>query len=217
MNAADYYKANVGLVHSVSRKGYARLVAAKVGIDYEDVFQEMSVVFLKAYEHFDVSLGFQFSTFYFRSAYNRLNKWAGDMINERLKQGVMSVEELNGDDENSMEEVLYEDSETPEGVLCAKQMLETIDRRMSPLAKLILEWTLEPPPELADLYRKAHIKAEYGRSMGLDAKCFVQMSPRYVGRFISMVSDVSQARVRRALKEIDVLRRGSAWQEEEEE
>jgi RNA polymerase sigma factor (sigma-70 family) len=207
-NKAEFYKANVNLVHAVARKGHARLTAANVGIDYEDVFQEMSVVFLKAYEHFDASLGFQFSTFFYRSAYNRLNKWATDLIDERLKHGVVSIDELNdsGDGESALEEVLMVDPETPEENCRVTQLLEHIARTLSPLANLILTWAVAPPKELLDEVRKVELNAEFGRSIGLNVRCMTTVNPRFVSRFIQMISDVSQAEINKALKEIDTLR-----------
>jgi len=92
MNKAEFYKANVGLVHTVSRKGYTRLVKARVTIDYEDVFQEMSMVFLKACDGFDESRGFKFSTYFFMAAYNRLNNWAQALIDDRMRY--TSVDEM---------------------------------------------------------------------------------------------------------------------------
>lgn len=211
---AEFYKANVGLVHAVAKKGYTRLAAANVSVDYEDVFQEMAIVFLKAYEHFDASLGFQFSTFYYRSAYNRLNKWATDLIDERLKHGVVSIDELNdsADTESSLEEVLMVDPDTPEAHCRVTELLEHIARKLSPLANLILTWAVAPPKELLDEVRKAELNAEFGRSLGLNARCTVSVTPRFVSRFIQMISDVTQAEVNRALKEIEELRYTDAKQ-----
>lgn len=209
VNASEFYKANVGLVHTVARKGYSRLVSANVGIDYEDVFQEMSVVFLKAFEGFDPSRGFKFSTYFFMSAYNRLNAWAADMIDERLKHGVVSIEELNdgNEDENySLSEVLLVDEGTPEHSYRVVELLEHIARSLSPLASLLLTWSVAPPKELMDEIRKAELNAEFGRSLGLNVRCMASITPRYVGRFLRMVSDVSQGEIERAIKEIDALR-----------
>lgn len=208
MSAADFYKANVGLVHSVSRKGFARLTAAKVGIDYEDVFQEMSMVFLKAYQGFDESRGFKFSTYYYMAAYNRLNAWATDMIDERIKHGVVSIDELNeaGGEEMSLSETLLVDDTTPEDNVRAMQLLTHIKNKLSPLAGLILQWSIEPPPEVVQQIQAAQMNADYGRSRGLNSRCMAKPSPRYIAGFIRMISDVSAYEAERALKEIATLR-----------
>ena len=212
MTPADFYKANMGLVHVVSRKGFSRLASAKVTIDYEDVFQEMSIVFLKAFEGFDESKGFKFSTYFFMCAYNRLNKWAQDLIEERLKHGVVSIDELNASsDEGDMDlastlESFADPSADPESSYRVRELLEYMTRTLSPLAGLILEWSVAPPEEVLTEVEKAQQYAEYGRSVGFNSRCMVQVSPRYVASFIKMISDVSQPEVTRALKEIEDLR-----------
>jgi RNA polymerase sigma factor (sigma-70 family) len=217
MTPAEYYKANLGLVHSVSRKGFSRLATAKVVIDYEDVFQEMSIVFLKAFEKFDESKGFKFSTYYFMCAYNRLNRWAQDLIEERLKHGVVSIEELGqmtgeGDDfDMSAAMTDYADPSTdPESSYRVKELLDHMLKTLSPLAGLILEWSIAPPDEVMTEVRKAQDYAAYGRSQGHNTRCMVQVSPRYVASFIRMVSDVTPPEVAKALKEIEDIRYADA-------
>jgi DNA-directed RNA polymerase specialized sigma24 family protein len=208
MNAAQYYQANVGLVHMVSKKGYARLQAAGVAIDYDDVFQEMSVVFLKAYEKFDAERGFKFSTYYCMAAFNRCNGWAQDMIEERLKHGVVSIQELNhgGGEEVDLEEVLMADPNTPELHYRVTEFLEHVAKTLSPLATLILAWVVQPPQEIVQELRKAEAYALYGRQRGFNSRCMATITPRYVANFIRMISDVSQGEAEHALKEIERLR-----------
>jgi RNA polymerase sigma factor (sigma-70 family) len=212
MTLADFYKANMGLVHDVSRRGFSRLAAAKVTIDYEDVFQEMSVVFIKAFEGFDESRGFKFSTYYFMCAYNRLNKWAQDMIEERLKHGVVSIDELNAGSEDgdanlsSILEEFADPSNDPESSYRVRELLEYMGKTLSPLAGLIMEWSVTPPEEILTEVRKAQSYADYGRSRGYNTRCMVRVTPRYVATFIRMISEISQLEVNRALKEIDDFR-----------
>lgn len=211
MTPADFYKTNMGLVHNVSRKGFARLAAAKVVIDYDDVFQEMSIVFLKAFDKFDASKGFQFSTFYFMCAFNRLNRWAQLLIEERLKHGVVSVEELGagGDEDIDIASVISDfadPSSNPESSYRVQELLNYMSEALSPLAVLILEWSIAPPQELMTEVHKAQQYAEYGRATGHNSRCFVQIGPKYVASFIQLISDASQTEVNRALKELEHLR-----------
>lgn len=211
-SASEYYQANIGLVHTVARKGHARLLAAGVGLDYDDVFQELSIVFLKAYEKFDAERGFKFSTYFWMSAYNKLNSWAQDMIDERLRHGVVSIQEMsaNSGEEFDLEEVLMADPNTPESHYRVTQFLEHIARSLSPLAALILNWVVAPPPEMLSEIRKAEAYAVYGRQRGFNSRCMANVSPRYVANFICMISDVSQGETERALKEIERLRYSDA-------
>jgi len=209
MTAADFYKENVNLIHAVSRKGYARLQAAGVAMDYEDVFQEMSVVFLKAYERFDESLGFRFATFFYKAAYNRLNVWAQEMIEERLVHGTVSIEEMNTseDEEFNLQDVLMVDHETPEDHCRIRQFIRFIESSLSPLARLIVNWMVAPPEELMEEIRKAEANAEFGRSLGFNCRCMARITPRYVAGFIRMIStSIQESDCNKALKEIDRLR-----------
>lgn len=204
MNKAEFYKANVGLVHSVSRKGFNRLLAAHVTIDYEDVFQEMSIVFLRACDGFDESRGFKFSTFYFRSAFNRLNTWVQDLIDDRMHYS--NIDDMGGEDSEGLESVIFKDLDTPEGNYAVSQMIDHISKSLSPLAYLIFAWSLTPPPEIVQEVRKAQLQAEFGRALGYNTRCMVQLSPRYIGNFIRMISNASQYEVDAALKEIDRMK-----------
>ena len=212
MTPADYYKANMGLVHVVSRKGFSRLAAAKVVIDYEDVFQEMSIVFLKAFEKFDESRGFKFSTYFFMCAYNRLNRWAQDLIEERLKHGMVSIEELGDSmdgESGDMSQVLTDYADPgadPESIFRVTELLEYMAKTLSPLASLILEWSIAPPEEVMTEVRKAQHYADYGRSTGHNSRCMVQVTPRYIASFIGMISNATPPEVSGALKEIETMR-----------
>jgi len=183
-------------------------------VEYDDVFQEMSVVFLKAYKGFDATKGFKFSTYYFMAAYNKLNTWAQKMIEERLEHGVVSIQELNhtDDGENSLEDVLMVDHTTPEAQYRVTEFLNHINENLTPLASLILAWVLQPPRQVMTEIRKAEANARFGRSLGYNSRCMVNVSPRYIANFIQMISDVKQPEVDRALKEIERLRYADAKQ-----
>lgn len=83
-NLAAYYEANVGLIHSVARKGYGRIADIGGSQSYDDLFQELTEVFIKAYDAFDESAGFTFSTYFMTSARNYLNRNAEQVEVERL-------------------------------------------------------------------------------------------------------------------------------------
>jgi RNA polymerase sigma factor (sigma-70 family) len=211
MTATQFYNENVGLIHVMSKRGYARLQSAGVGLDYEDVFQEMAITFLKAYEKFDASRGFKFSTYFYMAAFNRLNSWAQAMIDERLNQGVISIQELNrNDEEEEYEDHLMRDDTTPEAHFRVTEFLEHIADKLSPLASLILAWVVTPPPEILTEIRKAEAYALYGRQRGHNARCMADVSPRYVANFIRMISNVSQRETDAALAEIKHLRYSDA-------
>lgn len=83
-NLAAYYEANVGLIHTIARKGYGRLVEIGASQSYDDLFQELTEVFIKAYDAFNENAGFTFSTYFMTSARNYLNRNAEEIEEERL-------------------------------------------------------------------------------------------------------------------------------------
>lgn len=83
-NLAAYYEANVGLIHSIALPGYGRLADIGGSQSYDDLFQELTEVFIKAYDAFDENAGFTFSTYFMTSARNYLNHNAEQVEVERL-------------------------------------------------------------------------------------------------------------------------------------
>lgn len=204
---AEFFEKNKGLVHDVSNRGYRRVVSLNVGLEYEDVFQEMSMAFLKAYEGFDESKGYKFTTYYYMAAFNHLNTWIKKTASDRIQHGTVSIEELNsrGDEDNNIADLIMVERLTPEHCAQYGQFVEHISESLSPLASWILEWTLSPPPELLDQVSKARAQAEYGRSLGIDTKCVINMSPRYVGSFILMLAQIPKAHIAEAINELSRL------------
>jgi len=204
MNVAQYYNENVGLVHAVTKKGFARLQKAGVAMDYEDVFQEMSVVFVKACEGFQADKGFKFSTYFFIAAQNKLASWTKKIIEERLVHKVVSIEEMNhnhGGEELDLESILPGDRTTPEDIASAKQCVADLAKSLSPVAAQIIEWMVEPPQALLDEFNRLEAHAAFARSIGFEQRFSAQLSPRYVGQFLVLLG-VSDTQVKSALREI---------------
>jgi DNA-directed RNA polymerase specialized sigma24 family protein len=78
-----FYADNLGLIHTVARKGYNRMYAIGAGIDYEDLVQELSVTFIRAFNGMKDDRA-KFATYFTRSALNRINALAEDFEVERL-------------------------------------------------------------------------------------------------------------------------------------
>lgn len=205
----EYYDKNKGLVHAVSKKGYARFSGLGVSMDYDDIFQEMSVVFLKAYEGFDDSKGFKFTTYFYMAAFNKLNSWLQKLADERILHGVVSVEELNerssSDGENNIADLLMVERTTPETYCQLNQFLNHADNSLSPLAGWIMGWCISPPPQLMEQLKKAEIHAEYGRKMGFESRNFSRLTPRYVGNFIAMLTNMPKLHIAEAVQELSRL------------
>lgn len=73
------FEQNIGLIHKVSKKGYGWAQSLRLPLDYDDIFQEASLVFVKACEGFDVNAGLQFSTYFTTAAMNQFGRTIGVM------------------------------------------------------------------------------------------------------------------------------------------
>lgn len=146
------YVDNVALIHKVARGCFARLQAIGVALDYDDVFQELSLTFVKAWRQFDSNKGYQFSTYFVVGARHEFNRFVAKAVAERVEHGVRSLEEMNdwadGDGSLTIEETISGgDLDQVERLLVIERM-EQLSKSLSPLSKLVLEWLVTPPAEL---------------------------------------------------------------------
>ncbi len=172
MSAAEInrlYANNIGLIHTVARKGYGRLMAIGAGVEYEDVFQEMSIVFIKSAESFDASKGL-LSSYFIRVAYFRINKIVEKFELERVEAGVRSTQELSemaqGEEDDFVSDFLVDHSQNPELSAEVSLKVENLMSRLSPLSKTILEWTVMPPSVIQREIACKNEHAKFARSLG---------------------------------------------------
>lgn len=198
----QFYAQNSGLVHKVSRKIYNRLLAMGASVEYNDIVQEATVVMIKAHERFDPSLGFKFSTYYYRSTYNELNKFAESYEKDVNILGVMSMQGAVDDDGDmiDMESSIDGGHGSPEQMLEAKQLLRQIKRELSPLAYQMLQFMCDPPE---DFLREWKIACKLG-SVSSD-----EIHLNFVCDYMQKIlpKTVSKAEIRLASAEIGALRR----------
>lgn len=82
-NLGRFYADNVGLIHTVARKGFGRLQGIGASVDYDDLFQELSEVFIKAYDGFDEDNS-KFSTYFTVAAGHKINQLAEGFELDRM-------------------------------------------------------------------------------------------------------------------------------------
>lgn len=66
---------NMGLIQKVANRGYAMMCAApnrRNDLEFEDLVSECQIIFMKARDKFDPGMGYQFSTYFYVAAWNRL-------------------------------------------------------------------------------------------------------------------------------------------------
>lgn len=213
-----FYADNTGLIHQVARKGYARMSAIGANLDYEDLFQELSITFIKSYEALDVERNGKFSTYFFMAARNRINALAEDFEMERLglrtvrrkeigadgqqvmsedgkvgkwvrefsqvHAGLSSIEEMSDrsreDGCKSAVEIIASDCLTPDQEVELSDTLNSIMGNLSPLARMIMQYTIEPPDFIEREFSAQESHAEFAREKNLPRRCRGSLNVSFV-------------------------------------
>lgn len=156
------YEEHMGLVHTFARKGWGRMIAAHVNVQYEDVYQEMSIAFLKATKAYDPEKGYSFTAYAGRAIWNEFNRYAKKHIAERMELGLTSMGDLNrndGEDSSlSIDEFVASPERGPEDNLMRKQEILENLRALSPTAKFLVAQMISPSKELEEAFA-AHQRA----------------------------------------------------------
>lgn len=99
MTALDF-QSNIGLVHVVARKCYGWTKALGISLDYDDVFQEVSLAYVTAQRGYNPDLGIKFSAYLTRAALNQVRKTIGAMtglkrLNDKDREALRRIKEEN--------------------------------------------------------------------------------------------------------------------------
>lgn len=160
------------LIGREAMKGYKRLMGNGVSIDYEDVFQQMSMTFCVASEKFDPSKGYAFTTYLVRAIWHQFNKWAESQI--AYRQHCQSVEEHRLADEEgdgfSLYEILSNDASTPEQIVMHRRDSERAFNSMSEEARKVIEVLVSPPEELDKEWTALKAHHAHGRALGISSR-----------------------------------------------
>lgn len=210
MDRADFnkfYSKNVGLIHHVARKGYGRMLSVGASSCYDDLAQEMTVVFIKAFDGFSEEHGCKFSSYFTRAAHHRINRLIESIVEERITNKVRSVEEMNdrinanGDSAIDVSELIACERRTPEEDAVLQDMFGRIVSELSPIAAKIAEW-LVYPPESIERESVAHSKfAAIARDAGEARRSSEDINLTLVCDLLHMAG-VSRSALRVACREL---------------
>lgn len=109
LDIADHH----GLITKLAQRGLWRLQRAGVVTDFEDVFQDMSVSYVKAKLGFDALMGFTFTAYLGRAIWQDFNRVAERLINDQIGLGLVRMEDMGGDEIDAYE-LVASPASTPE-------------------------------------------------------------------------------------------------------
>lgn len=162
MNKAEQmYQDNLGLVHMLSKRVFARTQAAKLSMQYEDVFQEVSLVLVKASEKFEPNKGLTFSAYLTRAAYNNINR-----IVEKETNFVIKLETISNVDEELGEIQFPSNALNPEQECQLSEHLATHMASLSVNGRRIINWMVNPPKRLLEEIKMAECKVQLCNAAG---------------------------------------------------
>lgn len=182
-----------GLIRMFASKCHRRLVAARVRVEYEDVYQEMCITFVKAARAFDPTLGLTFTAYLGRSILNNFNKVATNLIN-----GASVVQpECDFSEDFNIEEEAGEIPSVESDYFTRRNGKERFES-LSRVAQIIVAEMLQPSPEITRAFEAHDGKREVAEAMGktLAARKY---GPAFIGEFYGFDPKVTS----RARKEIE--------------
>lgn len=101
----------------------------------------------------------------------------------------VSMSELGYEDGDPFEDTLDSEVATPEQILERRQCFEQATANLSPLAQLMVDWLMEPPPEFADEIRAQQEHVEVRTKLGLRSPVAMRKGECIdnIGRFLQLV------------------------------
>lgn len=195
----------VGLIHKVCKQVHVRVEFANLSFEYDDLYQEACLVWIKARERFNPELGNRFSTYLVRSLYNELNrklKKQDDNVDEHAFSycqkpthgGVIGL---------TLESVLQGSHVSVEDEEVAYESMNTFEADLSVFARLTLKHFVTPSKELVSEFNMLKEKVELSKQHGYARRLRPEIDLSFVSSFISRILGKSEKHARSVRKEIE--------------
>lgn len=158
----DYEK----FIASLAWKSHRRAMGQGLNVDYEDIFQEASVAFCRARLSFNPNLGFKFTTYCGRAVLTALARYF-DMMNRQLVGKTTSLDTMLSDEEGDAHDLFEGNAPNPVTQLQLEEELERAVQALGPLGAQMIEWMMNPPPEVQREVEALQWKIERMVQMGM--------------------------------------------------
>lgn len=205
-NWKDYEK----FVAQMSWKSYRRARASGLQLEFDDIFQEASVAYMRASKTFNPALGYRFITYLGAAVMTALANYKHRQ-DRQLVGRTVSLDSMLEDDGDGYE--IFPGSEpSPLDELCVVDGLQEAMRDLGPLGAQMVEWMIDPPPEIeAELEALRWKFAEMTRRGIRRNVVTLDMDVRFLlGELLPKLIPENQAAVRRLRSKVQGV--VSAWQ-----
>jgi RNA polymerase sigma factor (sigma-70 family) len=162
-------------LHRLAMKCYARVQAMGLGMDFDDVLQEMNMTYVRAKATWNPEKGVRFSTYCQTACMNNFNQRIERQVKDRTEMGMISYDEALGDrPEDAGDDALEYLVGDVNAVDSAESQMEIVQEARARLARLtpgtqrlILAFLMderdrggEPGSKLRDLAAKVGLTGE---------------------------------------------------------
>lgn len=133
------FSSHRGMILTMARKGWGRLQEAGVVMDFDDVFQEMLVIYCKVVKGYDASKGITFTAYLGRAIWNDFNKFAERLINDQCGLGLVRVSEIGADDGMDFYEISVSPALNPEEVCINSRTFQENMGKLPSIERQVIE------------------------------------------------------------------------------
>ena len=182
---------NMGMIEHLTSQFHRRATAANVGLDREDIRQEVMLVWWTCSQTFEASKG-KFSTFMYMAARRRFNRIFDVEFRITNKVGLQSSTMSNEDGDYYLHDIVPTGEPQPDTLAMGRESYDALYDALSPSAKMVLDYVHTPPEFLLNELKAVNAKAEMGREQGRDMRrqtsVTISLAAEAVGRVMSLTA-----------------------------
>ncbi|WP_151708881.1 hypothetical protein [Acinetobacter brisouii] len=168
-NLDSFYRENEKLIHHASRKALARFAKAGLSghVEYDDIFGTLTEVFIRCYGLVNLNKA-KFSTYFMTASFNRVTNMINYMFNhvEIRTDSVYEISQSSDDESFEPFEVFFSYTPDFEQTLELDDELRAIREKLSPFAKILLDYTLNPPEFIEREYMAQRANVQFASDLG---------------------------------------------------
>lgn len=166
---SQFYTENESLIHFASQKALKRFAAAGLGdrIEYEEIFGNLTEVFLKSYQQFDPERS-KFSTYFVTACHNFITDRMSKMFRVEMKtDSANAMAEMRSEDGDDNMDELFDTDPMLEDEVALLSEVNYMRQNLSPFARILFDYSVNPPQFIIDEFRAQRAQCSLASSIGL--------------------------------------------------